>query len=219
MRILLLCALLVSGISFAEPFIELGLGKTFFKPTVPDGVWYQQTFPHQFQTQDTATRVGLGWKFNIRWSVSVNYLRLGSNSSNGQFVWDHDYDQNAHKCKANCDAPYTFRAVDSAKGPELALTRTFDSGTVSPYLRGGYYRMLHRVDVSCTTFDGGNCGTSFSGRVPMLFLGAGLRYKYFGLEVSYYKAIDSGPEADFKAGFPISTKAIVPMLSVTIPLL
>jgi hypothetical protein len=208
--IVLLAFLFLATPAQAEPFLDLGLGATIFFPAYSDGAWYQEPFPHHFDTKDIAYRAGVGWRFNDHWSVAASYLHLGSISVTAQAVSDDDYNNQTHQCLRHCQHPVSFRVEDSYQGGELTATRTFTDGPVRPFLRAGGAWLFHDLRVNGAPF--------FMGRsFPAGVVGAGLTYKWISLEVSYYHILaHSG--ASGGVGYPVSESQLIPMVSVQIPL-
>lgn len=208
---MIVLAMITPKAEASDWFVEGAAGETVFIPTVPDGVWQQIAFPHRFDTHDLAFALRLGRKFTDDWSATIGYLRPGQVTASGKAVWDFNYNPTTHQCLAQCDKPFTFKATDVTQGPEIAVSRAFHYGPVQPYLRGGFFAMFHDLEAQCRTFEGGDCSAHFSGMVPMLFIGAGLRYQWVGVEVNYYHGIGG-------SGFPVATRFVEPMLTLRIPL-
>ena len=193
--------LFVHNTQAAEPFIQFGVGETFAIPKYEDGIWYNENLPHQFHTHDLAYKVGLGLKFNPRWSVSLSYLQ---NSVDSLAVSDACF---AVKCVG--ETPAKFHAIDKVQGAELGVVRTFRAGKFNPYLRGGILLGIHNLHANATSLEGVPLGqVDFSGTFFAPFIGAGVKYKWVFAEVSYYRMIGG-----FR-GDPVSTSFVVPMIGL-----
>lgn len=196
--------------SHAEPFLDLGLGATVFVPAYADGTWYQEGFPHNFTSTALALKTGLGWRFNQQWSVTGNYLRLGSIKSQGNVVADEDYSVSEHRCLRHCEHPVAFHVEDSFQGGELALTYTFQTDPLHPFLRAGGAWFVHTLRVNGVIQEDQR---SF----PASMVGSGVCYQWLCAEVSYYHIIaHSG--ASGGVGYPLSTNQVVSLVSLKVPL-
>ena len=203
-----------TSVAWAEPFLDLGVGATFFIPKEQDGTWYQEAFPYHFRTRDVAARAGIGWQFNERWKVTVSYLRLGSNSVTSRYVADENYDPGTHTCKRDCENARALTTSDSMQGGEVSVTRTFQIAPISPFLRVGGALMFHSLWWNPSDYDGHEIGRQYLyGRIPMVLVGGGVCYHWVCVEATYYHGIGHGDES-----WPISTRAFVQMVSLNVPL-
>lgn len=211
LRLLLILLLSASSASAWELTLEGGVGVTYFQPTVEDGIWFQQAFPHKFYTDAFAWKAGLGARINPHWSIHAAYVNLGTVKADTQFVWDQDYDPIQHQCVKNCTTPHTLSTTDFLRGPELLVGYHYPIGAFDPFVKAGMALMFHTVRATCTTSWGEGCSGVDTGLIPMVALGTGACYQYLCGEVTYYKGIA-------ETGTPIAKDAIVPMLTLRIPL-
>jgi len=192
-----------------------GLGATAFIPTVYDGTWYQQIFPHKFDTWAPAWKAGAGYRFNERWSVQAAYVALGSSGVTAEFVLDEDYDQINHVCLKNCSNRRTLIASDAMRAYELTVTRTWRWGPLAPFIRAGPALMTHRLTVNLV--NSRSKAQQLYGRIPTAVVGGGLCYEWLCAEATYYHGL-GGMDCLTHCEWPIAKRAVVPMLTVNVPL-
>lgn len=201
----------------AELYLDLTGGYTNFLLTAPDGDYIQKDLPHTLDLSSAAYRVGLGWRFNERWSVQGGYVNLGTITQSARFVADADYDAKAGKCLNNCANAAPYRMTDAYHGGELTLTRTFhpakDWGLD---LKAGGALMLHRFTINK------NAGTNDEthrnyGRIPMTVAGVGLSYKWAYVEMDYYHGI-GGSNCTTPCDWPLSNEMLVTWAGIKVPL-
>jgi len=194
---------------YAETYFNVGTGLTQFQRTTPDGTWYQEALPHNFDLIDIAFRSNLEYEFAEHWSVSGGYVNLGTSRVRADAVADKDYDIATHTCLANCNHPKDFNVKDNLSGPELFVTYKFLTGPVQPYVTAGGSYMFHSLKGTANTFKFETDGNIVMGRV-----GGGVCYGYLCGDVTYYHGMTGQDEAKF----PISQRAITSMVFLSLPL-
>ena len=220
--LLLACALAYDMAHAGELYLDAGIGASLFVPTIGDGTWYQQGLPHDWKRDSLAYKVGLGYRFNERWSVSAAYLNLGQSGVDARTTLDDSYyDPINHKCLQKCDALGSFKVRDRMQGGELTISRAFPVGNWSPYVKVGGAVMIHNLQA--VIVDSANMSVlNFHGNIPMIVLGGGVEYKPWHLyaETSFYHGLggdDSGCLGG-PCGWPISKQVLVTVFGVRIPL-
>ncbi len=204
MLLLLLLVLWAPPVYALDAFLEGGAGVSQFQRTAPDGTWVQEGFGHQYHWIDIAARAGVGLRITEQWSVGVNYVHLGTVGVDTGFVADEAYDPSAHRCANHCETMQTVKTTDRLQGGELIGTYRPWSWAVSPFLRGGVAGFQHRLQWQVE----GQGVNHFNGLVIAGVLGGGVCYQaWLCADVSYYKGVST-------TQFPVSTAAVVPMLSV-----
>lgn len=193
-----LCLSLVSTAQAAEVFIEVGVGPSLMQRTTADGIWWQSPFPHHFDLTSLAYKAGLGVQLTEQWSLTASYVTLGTAKAVTEYVSDDDYDHGRRDGSRK-----HLTAYDNYQGGQLVGRYRWTLGPVQPFLQGGVAVMLHHVVANRTT--------EFEGVIPMVTAGGGVCYWWVCGEVNYYRGVQA-PQ------YPISTSAVVPMLSVRVPL-
>jgi len=178
-------------------FVEGGIGPSFLQRTTPDGVWWQEPFPHSFNLTSLAWKAGLGVQLDEHWSLTASYVSLGTAKAVTEAVSDHNYDHGDRK-----DPRFLITAYDNYHGGQLVAFYHWTQWPVQPFVSGGVAGMLHHVTA--------NQATEFSGVIPMAVVGGGLCWQWMCGEVSYYRGVQA-PQ------YPISTEVIVPMLAGRYP--
>ena len=214
---LLIGLLLLATPAWAEPFLDLGLGATKFFPTVPEGSWWQEPFPHSFGTTDFAWRAGLGWRFNEHWSVAGSYIDMGAATSRELQVLDIEHNFATRSCIANCTRPFDVRVRSPLHGPELSVKYTWPFAILSPFVRvGGAW--VHNKTTWSVLNNTPDRDTGPGGTLEQSFLmalgGVGVCYRWVCAEATYYEGRHFGADN----GFTIATNALVSMMSLNVPL-
>lgn len=200
------CLLLCGEIRAAELFLEAGVGQSLFQRTTPDGVWWQQPFPHSFDLTSLAWKAGLGVKLNEHWSVTGSYVSLGETQAWTEAVSDENYDHGDRK-----DPRVLLTATDRLAGPQLVGRYTWTHWPVQPFLSGGVAVLHHYGSARTNTYSADAPSYEFHGDIPMVVVGGGACWQWVCGEINYYRGLHA-PQ------YPISTSTIVPMLRVKIPL-
>lgn len=198
-----LMLLVVGKACAAELFVEGGVGTTVFQKTTPDGVWWQQPFPHSFDLHTMAFKAGLGLQLNEHWSVTGSYVNLGTIKAFTEAVSDENYDHGDRK-----DKRVRLTAYDNYQGGQVMVAYRWTQWPVQPFLSGGVAVMSHHVRAYHSL--SGNTPTEYAGVLPMAVVGGGLCWQWVCGEVNYYRGI-MAPQ------YPISTSVIVPMLTLKYP--
>ena len=200
----------------AELYLDLAGGATQFQITAADGDYIQRGLPHTIDQTSFAYRVGVGYRFNERWSVQGGYLNLGTINQTAQFVADADYNAKINQCVSNCVTAAPYRMTDKYHGGELTLTRTFTFDDYSLFLKGGGALLFHQFRIA--RYDGSQAHEN-DGKFPALVLGTGACYQWACAEVNYYHGM--GGSNGFMGqdqGWPLSKEMLVSLLSVKIPI-
>jgi hypothetical protein len=215
----LMVLMCISPVAASDLSIEIGAGATLFQPTTADGTWWQAPFKHSFSTKDLALRGGLTYTLSDEWSLNGSYTRLGKVTADAFAVGDQDYDAKNHRCLAHCLYPVHFAVRDVMQGPEFTVRRSFPGWDLVPYIKAGGAVMFHEITLPLVnTLDGGDVRLHYAGTVPMVVIGGGTCYKIACIDLSYYYGIGSvGVLGIRDSGYPISTRAFVPMFSLRIP--
>jgi hypothetical protein len=204
-----LCSVLVWGCAVPalawDVFVEGGVGASLNQFTTPDGVWVQQPFPNSHDMTSLAWKAGLGVQLSEHWSVTGSYVSLGESRATTEFVSDHHYDHGDRSGPRN-----TLTATDSLSGPQLVAAYRWTNWPVQPFLSGGV-AVLHHYGAAWDHRYPHTKPFEFHGDIPMLVAGGGLCYGWLCGEVTYYRGIHA-------PNYPISTEAIVPTLSMKVPL-
>jgi hypothetical protein len=186
-----------------EVFLDGAIGPAFHTRTTPDGVWWQQPFPHSFDLRDVAWKAGLGLRFNEHWSVTGSYVSLGETSARTEAVSDENYDHGDRK-----DPRVNLSATDRLAGPQLVTSYRWTQWPVQPFLSGGVALLHHYGSATVREYPGPSF--NFHGDIPMFVAGGGLCYAWLCGEVTYYRGVHA-------PNYPISTEAIVPWIGLKIP--
>lgn len=115
--------------------IEASVGHTLFQKA-KNGIWWQNPFPHSFDTQSNSFSLGLSdYAFGTtRWRVE--YTRLGNISSDALGVSDANYN-GANGCIGPCDPFGRFRTESSVRGVAFALDHEISLTGQTRLLIGG----------------------------------------------------------------------------------
>jgi hypothetical protein len=194
---LLLAVFQCSTAHSADYFVEAGIGPSLLQKTTADGIWWQSPFPNYFDLSSVTWKAGLGVQLDPHWSLTASYVTLGTAKAVTEFVSDVDFQQGKY------DAPRDYlTAYDNYQGGQLLGRYRWTHWPVQPFLQGGMAAMLHHVVA--------NRVVEFSGILPMAVVGGGICYAWICGEVSYYRGLQA-------PAYPISTAAVVPMLSLKYP--
>ena len=203
----------------AGAYLDVAGGMTQFLITAPDGDYLQRGLPRTLDTLSLATyKVGLGYRFNPRWSVSIARVSFGTLNQTAKFVSDADYDPKAHRCLANCAGAPTYRITDAYHGGELTVTRTFhlDESWAWHLKAGGAY-LMHRFTINRE--DGTGQSNQHYGQFLSTVAGAGASYKWAYLEADYYHGLGgSNGFMGHDQGWPLSKEQVVAWAGIKIPL-
>lgn len=199
----------------AGAYLDVAGGYTKFLLTAPDGDYVQKDLPHSLDLSSMAYKVGLGWRFNERWSIQGSYVNFGTLKQDAKFVDDRDYDPKAGKCLANCAAAIPNKMTDAYHGGELTITRTFHvNEDWSVGLKAGGALLMHRFTIM--RMDTGTTHENY-GRFPATIAGVQAGYKWAYIEMDYYHGI--GPANCFNGcGWPLSKEMLMTWFGVKIPL-
>lgn len=177
--------------------------------TTPDGTYWQEAFEHKTRPLTYSYAVGLSYQATPTLSYQAHWLDLGVSKIKGLAVADQDYDDKAHRCTANCQSPYYFKATDSLKGFDLTATYTWQREGLQPFVKGGMAILQHHA-----VFQNANGAADvFKGFLPELEAGAGLAYQWAYVELNYFQALNTGGQ-----NLPISTQQIVGFAGLRVPL-
>ena len=200
----------------AEVYLDLAGGLTRFLITAPDGDYIQRDLPHTLNLNSLAYRIGLGYRFNERWSIQGGYVNLGTIKQDARFVADQDYNPKLSQCLANCATAPPYKMTDTYKGLELTATRTFPLGDWSLFLKGGGAFSKHTFSI--VRLDTASFHEN-KGQFYSVVMGSGGCYQWACLELDYYHGL--GGSNGFMGepqGWPLSKELLVSWLSVKIPL-
>ena len=203
-----LASVLLACHAHAETRLTLGAGVTNFQANTPDGTWWQSDQPHGFDTLSLALKAGLEQDLTPNWFVGAGYVRLGNAQAWTQAKSDDEFfggrDGKADKY---------LNAVDRVQGGELYIGYRWTDHAVQPFLTAGVAQFWHAVTQTHDTDGYGRApDITLHGTYRAWRVGGGLCYGWVCGEVTYYKGATPG------TAFPISTDAVVPMLTVKIPL-
>lgn len=195
--------------------VNVGLGSVLFKPTTPDGTWYQQAFPHEFDNLSLGYKAGAHVNVN-GWLIGANYVSLGTAGVKALATEsDHDYDLATHTCTANCDTPNSFDVTTKAKGWETYVGYKWDY-PLAPFLTVGLARFNQSTKAVVTAHNESDPFITINteGHYWAIRSGAGLCYKWVCADTTYYKGV-TGQDG---ARFPIAQDAFLSTLTLSIPL-
>lgn len=210
LAVLLACALAYDMAHAGQWAIDMKGGLAVPFRTTPDGTYYQEAFHHSTRTFTPAYAVGIAYQATPAWSVSAHWLDLGSSMLRGVAVADSNYDYKASKCIKDCNLAYAYQATDSLKGVDLIATYTWTGASIQPYVQGGVAILRH----SATFQNVQNMAIDrFTGIVPELELGAGLRYEWAYVELDWFQGLNFGGQ-----NLPISTQQVAAFAGVQIPI-
>ena len=189
-----------------ELFLDGALGTAFHTRTTPDGIWWQQPFPHSFDLTSRAYRAGLGLQVTEHWAITASYVNLGKTRATTEYVEDDDYNH------GRLSGPrQKLVTTDYLSGPQITGTYRWTNWTLQPFLSGGV-ALLHHTGVAINPrAPEERFQFHFHGDVPMLVAEGGICYKWICGDVTYYRGVHS-------PNYPISTEAIVSMIGVKVPL-
>ena len=202
----------------AGAYLDVAGGFTQFLITAPDGDYLQRTLPHSLDTRSLAYKVGLGWRFNERYSLSLAYLNLGTINQSAIFVPDENWDPKTGTCLNGCTRRKNYRMTDAYHGGELTVTRTFKLDEVwAWHLKGGGAYLMHRFTMN--TEDGSGASLQHYGQFPAVIAGAGASWKALYVSMDYYHGL--GGSNGFMGqdqGWPLSKEMLVAWAGIKIPL-
>lgn len=215
---LLLALLLAYEVAHAgELYLDAAGGFTRFILTATDGDYIQRGLPSKLDLNSMAYKVGLGYRFNERWSVQGGYINLGTINQTAKFVSDEDYAAKQSLCVKNCATAPTYRITDAYHGGELTLTRTFKlDESWSWHLKAGGAYLMHRFTINKE--DGSGQSNQHYGQFPATVVGAGIGYKWFRTELTWYHGIGGANGPNNSSGWPLSTQLAVAWMGFNIPL-
>ena len=199
-------------------YLDAAGGLTQFLITAPDGDYLQRGLPHSLDTRSLAYKVGLGWRFNERWSIQAGYLNLGTVNQSAIFVSDENYNAKTGQCLNGCPNQANYRITDAYHGGELTITRTFklDDSWAWHVKAGGAY-LMHRFTINRE--NGSHTFLQHYGQFPAVVAGVGASYKWAYLETNYYHGLGgSNGFMGHQQGWPLSKEMIVTWFGVKIPL-
>ena len=202
----------------AEAYLDVAGGLTQFLITAPDGDYLQRSLPHTLDTRSPAYKVGLGWRFNERWSVQGGYVNMGQITQSAIFVGDENYNAKTSQCTNGCPGRKNYRMTDAYHGGELTVTRTFKlNDSWAWHLKGGGAYLMHRFTMN--TEDGSGASLQHYGQFPAVIAGAGASWKALYVSMDYYHGL--GGSNGFMGqdqGWPLSKEMLVMWFGVKIPL-
>lgn len=191
--------------------LEAGAGMAYFPRIVKDNYWYQEPFPYEHDLTSASYRIGLTKQINKRWGIGLAYVHLGENGVTSDAIpHDEAYDACLQGVQgSNGCGHYTARFLVRGRAHGLEASATYMVGE-HLYLRGGALVWFHDLDVTVIGHTPGNTlEAHFSGVMLAPTVGAGVRYGPLFAEVSYYHSFGS-------SGFPIATRAVVPLVGARI---
>lgn len=195
----------------AETRLTLGAGISHAQPNSPDGTWWQSDQPHGVDTRSLALKAGVEQTFGEHWYVGAGYVSLGSTQA-----WTRAQSDETFFRDKNGRADKFVKATDQNQGGELYVGYQWQLEAFRPYLTAGVAQFWHRVTQTHDTGHGKHIeradDITMHGTYRAWRVGGGLCYGWVCGEVTYYKGATPG------TNYPIATDAIVPMLTLTIPL-
>ena len=201
-----------------ELFLDLAGGFSQFLITATDGDYLQRSLPHSLDTRSAAYKVGLGWKFNERWSIQGGYVNLGTVKQSAIFVPDENYDAKTATCLNGCTRQSNYRMTDAYHGGELTITRTFHlNDSWAWHLKAGGAYLMHRFTLHQE--NGSHTFIQHYGQFPTVVAGVGASYKWAYLEADYYHGL--GGSNGFMGqdqAWPLSKEQIVLWFGFKLPL-
>jgi|CXWL01.1.fsa_nt_gi opacity protein-like surface antigen len=195
----------------AETRLTLGVGATNYIPTTTDGTWIQKDQKHGFDTLSLGLKAGLEQTLSEHWYIGAGYVSLGTSQAWTEAKSDDEFFQGKHG-----KADKYLNATDRMQGGELYVGYQWQVEAFRPYLTAGVAQFWHRVTQTHDTAT--QSGTvraqdmTWHGTVRSWRVGGGLCYRWLCGEVTYYRGATPG------TNYPIATDALVPMLTLTIPL-
>lgn len=204
MKALLLSILLLFvGAVNAEPHFEFAGGKTYFQQEKKDNYWYQEMFPSRHDHDATSWRLAYVQPWAGKWSYSVGWVNLGSNSVHGFGVPDDDYNDATNTC-TKCDKVSQLNTVSTGYGPEVGAVYDFSENV---YLRTGLFVWVTTLESKINRVVGPKWETTYREQGFLLapYLGVGVNYGRLFAEVNYYYGLGGG-------GYPLAKQAVAPML-------
>ena len=208
---LLLAGLLLSPARLqAETRLMVGAGVTNYLVNTPDGAWWQSDQRHGFDTLSLALKAGLETTITDSWYLGAGYLSLGRAQAWTDAQRDDTFYGGTH---GRVDK--FIQAVDRVQGGELYAGYRWPTQPLQPYLTVGLAHFWHRVTQTHDTQRDGAIvraqDISLNGTYLAWRVGGGACYRWLCGEVTYYKGLGG-------TNFPIATNAVVPMLTLNIPL-
>lgn len=189
-----------------------GLGESRFRPTVPDGTWYQEGLGARWTTESFAWKVGMGYRMTPEWAVEGGWVSMGAVQQHGWAVSDENYDPGTKRANGK-QQPVEFNAKDRVQGIEVAVVRSwsFWDGWVQPFGRVGGWTGWHRVTFEARHQDGSFANDGgFTGVLGGVTGGGGVCVQWVCAETQVYRAL-------WEAHYPIAKWNVMPMLTVKVP--
>ena len=201
----------------AELYLDAAGGLTQFMITTPDGDYLQRGLPHTLDLKSAAYKVGLGWRFNERWSIQGGYVNLGTVKQSAVFVSDENYNPKTSQCLNGCPGQSNYRMTDAYHGGELTITRTFPFNAYSLFIKGGGAYLMHRFTIHQD--NGSHTFMQHYGQFPAVVAGLGASYKWAYIEADYYHGLGgSNGFMGHDQGWPLSKEQAVAWAGVKLPL-
>lgn len=175
--------------SFAWDFtLQAGIGYAKIDRATTNGIWYQNDFPHEWDTADLAWKAG-GKLHHQGWVLEANYLDLGRFGIVSEAVGDHEYNFKEDYCMASCDRPTKFSVMNSLQGFEVKVGHRWQLDPWIPAtfaLMGGGAVLFHELDVDTVNHKGHPWGTDFDGTIGAAAFAGEVCWTWLCGEVSYY---------------------------------
>ena len=214
LALLLACALAYDMAHAGELYLDAAGGVTFYQLTTADGDYLQKGLPHTLDLQSMAYRVGVGWRFNSRYSIQAGAFSLGSVKQDALFVADQDYA--GGMCLANCSTAASNKMSDNYRGLELTVTRTFPYDDWAVFLKGGGAWIEHKFSIVRLDY---GVAHHHDGEYPAVVMGVGTSYKWAYVEVDYYHGLGSANGfMGHGQSWPLSKEMLVTWFGVKVPL-
>lgn len=209
-RTTVIAALALAGFcasaSASETFLEIGQSQY---QTPPNGIWWQDQYPHEFYLESGYYRLGLGFGKNA--ATRISYFSLGGYSTTA-LATDNEEAYFSGECRpGTCQDPNYYVTSGSVRG--LALSHVLRWGPL--YLEPGVTYMDQKFNldakfVQSRSTDGllDSDTFSFSGRRQSVgyMLGVGYALDAYTVSFSYFK---SNASAQFGAYPGIDTVTTV----------
>lgn len=208
------CALAYDMAHAGQVYTEASAGLSWMHQTAPDGTWRQDYFNPTYKGTAFSWQAGLGYAFNDRWSVQTHWMEWGTNRSDTRHVWDSCYNPKTHQrvsSSGDCANVMRLKTADTMRGFDLTASYSFPYGDWIPYVKLGAALMFHRLRADDYTYLQNK--QERYGRMPMLEVGAGIRYKLLYAETAFFTALQGQNYHD-----PVSTQAVITTVGVRVPL-
>lgn len=208
---ILLCGIFATHAHAWDFAVNGGVGYSYADPPMTNGIWYQNQFPHQWDTQS------LAWKAGVRahhsgWIMDVNYVDLGRYGVVSYAVCDPCYDFQEDRCIRDCETPSRYTVNNHIHGVEAKLGyrwELYDRTTVA--LMAGGAALFHRLDVD-VKHETSRYLTDFDGTIGAAVFAAEACYGWACAEVTYYQKLSENHNPLVGAGI------VVPMAIIRIPI-